>query len=78
MIFLRSFSSVLVGKVASSCFGVSGMATSSPAQDLRSFLLMKDTPDKGVRVRSDNGKLVIDLHIIVMFGVNISAIVKVL
>ena len=72
----QEFFSVLVGKVASSCFGVSGMATSSPAQDLRSFLLMKDTPDKGVRVRSDNGKLVIDLHIIVMFGVNISAIVK--
>lgn len=65
----------LIGKVSSECFGVSGMMVSSPAQGLRS-LLKKDTMDKGVRVRNIGGKLIVDLHISVMYGVNISAIVK--
>lgn len=65
----------LIGKVSSECFGVSGMMVSSPAQGLRSFL-KKDGMDKGVRVRNIGGKLIVDLHISVMYGVNISAIVK--
>ena len=35
-----------------------------------------DFPDKGVRVTEDSGKLVIELHIKVTYGLNISAIVK--
>ena len=31
---------------------------------------------KGVKIRARNGKLVIDLHIIVTYGTNISEIVK--
>lgn len=72
----QEFFSSLVGKVASNCFGVAGMATSNTAQNLRSILLLKDKPDKGVAVRSESGNLVIDLHIVVLFGVNIAAIVK--
>ncbi len=66
----------LIGKVSSECFGVSGMMVSSPAQGLRSMLFKKDAMDKGVRVRNIGGKLIVDLHISVMYGVNISAIVK--
>lgn len=66
----------LVGHAASECFGVSGMANSTPTQGLRSVLSQQDFPDKGVRVRTVGGGLVIDLHIIVTYGVNISAIVK--
>lgn len=65
----------LVGRAASECFGVSGMI-SSPYQGLKSIVSSKDIPNRGVRVRTDNGKLVIDLHIAVTYGVNISAIVK--
>ncbi|MBC8584666.1 Asp23/Gls24 family envelope stress response protein [Youxingia wuxianensis] len=65
----------LVGKAASECFGVAGMV-SSPSQGLRSAALGKDVPDKGVRVRTSGGGLVIDLHIVVVYGMNISAIVK--
>lgn len=66
----------LVGHAASECFGVSGMAQATPAQGLLSKITHKETPDKGVRVRLTGGRLVLDLHIVVTYGVNISAIVK--
>ncbi len=66
----------LVGRTASSCFGVAGMVTSSPMQTLRSFASKKGIPDKGVKVSVVKGQLIIDLHIAVAFGVNISVIVS--
>ncbi|MEF9983633.1 MAG: Asp23/Gls24 family envelope stress response protein [Oscillospiraceae bacterium] len=66
----------LVGHAASECFGVSGMVISTAYQGLRSVISSQDVQDKGVRVRTLNGRLVIDLHIIVTYGLNISAIVK--
>ena len=66
----------LVGHAASECFGVSGLAYSTPTQGILSAITRKDTPDKGVRVRSSGNKLIIDLHIVVTYGLNISAIVK--
>lgn len=35
-----------------------------------------DVPDKGVKVHITGGRLVLDLHIVVTYGVNISAIVQ--
>ena len=52
----------LVGHAASECFGVAGM--------------VDEAQDKGVKVRTVAGGLVIDLHIAVTYGVNIAAIVK--
>ena len=66
----------LIGHAASECFGVSGLVNSTPAQGVRSVFSRREIPDKGVRVRSSGGRLVIDLHIAVTYGVNISAIVK--
>lgn len=66
----------LVGQAASECFGVSGMVNSSPTQGLKYALTKRETADKGVRVRTVNGGLVIDLHIAVTYGVNISEVVK--
>ncbi len=68
--------SSLVGAVAAKSFGVSGMAVSSPAQGLQSVILRRNAPDKGVKVRTEDGKLIIDLHIMVAYGINIAAIVK--
>ena len=47
-----------------------------PYQTVRSRVLRRENPDKGVRVRSEDGKLLVDIHIAVTYGVNISAIVK--
>lgn len=66
----------LVGQVAQSCFGVTGMV-SRPIQSLKAIITSKadkDNYNRGVSVKSVNGSLVIDLHIAVSYGVNINAI----
>ena len=65
----------LVGKAVSECFGVAGMVN-SPTQGIRSAISHKDVPDKGVRVRTTNNGLIVDLHIVVVYGMNIAAIAK--
>lgn len=67
----------LIGNAVSSCFGVSEMVSSGAKQGLRDVFFKKnDAADKGVRVHSENGQLVVDLHIVVTHGLNIPAIVK--
>ena len=66
----------LVGDAVSSCYGVAGMVRSGPRQGLRSILTRRTHVDDGVRVRSEGDQLVVDIHIQVVFGMNISAIAK--
>ena len=66
----------LVGHAASECFGVSGMVFSDPTQGIRSALNRQDVADKGVKVKTTGGRLSIEIHIVVTYGVNIAAIVK--
>lgn len=72
----RNFFVNLVGATATSCFGVAGMSVSDPAQGLLRKFRKDYESSKGVKIRTRNGKLVIDLHIIVTYGTNISEIVK--
>ena len=67
-----------IGNAVSSCFGVAGMANSNAKQGLRSLLFKNKTDyiDQGVAVRSIGNGLVVDLHIVVTYGLNISAIVN--
>ena len=60
----------LVGHAASECFGVAGMVESTASQGLRYILKKDEAQDKGVKVRTVAGGLVIDLHIAVTYGVN--------
>ncbi|MDD2362399.1 MAG: Asp23/Gls24 family envelope stress response protein [Oscillospiraceae bacterium] len=66
----------LVGNAASSCYGVAGMVKSGAKQGLRSLISRRTYADEGVRVRIENDKLIVDLHITVIYGINISAIAK--
>lgn len=66
----------LVSAAAQSCYGVCGMATGGRSDSLKSLVLGSDFPDKGVRVTEDDGKLIIELHIKVTYGLNIAAIVR--
>lgn len=68
----------LVGRAAQSCFGVTGMVESNPYRSLKNAIKQRvsgDNSDQGVIVKNVNGELIIDLHISVSYGVNISAIV---
>ena len=65
----------LIGNAASSCFGVAGMAISNIRQGIRSLLNKHVSfADQGISVKKDGEGLIVDLHIIVTYGVNISAI----
>lgn len=66
----------LVGYIATSCFGVTGMAVSGKRQGLRSLFSKEEYMNKGVRVSYLDKKLYIDINILVTYGVNISEIVK--
>ncbi len=65
----------LIGNTVSSCFGVVGMAHSNARQQLRAFLKKGIIfPDQGVLVQKSSSGLLIELHIIVTYGLNINAI----
>lgn len=66
----------LVSAAASSCYGVADMATSGTADTVKSLVFGANYPDKGVRVTEEGGKLIIELHIKVIYGLNIAAIVR--
>ncbi len=68
----RDFLVQLVGNTAIHCFGVAGLAPVLPTKRL----LGKSSLSDGIRVRCRNNALVIELHILVSYGTNISAIVK--
>lgn len=66
----------LVGNAASSCYGVAGMVSSGARQGIRGLFSRREYADEGVRVRNEGDKLIVDLHICVIYGMNIAAIVK--
>ena len=63
----------IAGAVASKCYGVVGMAAKNKKDGVRR-LLKKDSMSRGIAVRVEENGIVIDLHIIVEYGVNINAI----
>lgn len=63
--------SELVSTVAQSGYGVAGMSTGGTADSLKS-IVFPDFPEKGVRVIEEDGKLIINLHIKVVYGLNIA------
>lgn len=71
----NEYFTALVSKTASSCFGVSGMVPSGASQELRSMAGAR-LPDKGVLVRAEEGALAVELHIEVVYGLNINEVVK--
>ena len=65
----------IVGNVANNCYGVVGMAAKNARDGLVS-LLKKDNYEKGVKVISTEGGIVIEMHIIVLYGVNLPAVTR--
>lgn len=63
------------GSSAVTCFGVVGMASIN-MRDGFVKLLRRDNLRHGVKINIENNKLTIDLHIIVSYGVSISAVAE--
>ena len=65
----------LIGKAVSSCYGVAGMVALG-TQKLTGLFFRADQADKGIRVSGNIDSIVVELHIIVTYGMNINAIAK--
>ncbi len=63
----------IAGAVATKSYGVVGMAAKNRKDGLVS-LLKFDNMSKGVKVTAEDGGIVITMHIMVEYGVNIKAI----
>ena len=63
-----------LGGTAVSCYGIIGMASKNQVKDGIIEILGKENYSKGIVVKQDEDKLVIDLYIIVMYGTKISEI----
>lgn len=63
----------IAGAVATSCYGVVGMAYKNASDSIAS-LLKWDNITKGIKVSASDEKIDIDLHIIVEYGINIKVI----
>ena len=76
VVLTLEYFSNLVANIASDSYGVKGMATRSMFEGFRALLFKRDFPEKGVAVHNVDDTLAIDIHIMVVYGVNISAIVE--
>lgn len=73
-VLTNDFFEGLVSNAITSCYGVAGISSRGAKDSLRG-LIFGSRQERGVRVREEEGALVIDLHIKVTYGVNIGAIV---
>ena len=61
------------GLIATSCYGVVGMAIRSPKDGIVS-LLKPSNLAKGIKVSIEDNEITVDMYIVVQYGVNINAI----
>ncbi len=69
--FSAEYFSTLVGEATKQCYGVAAMAPRDLTDVVKSVVRGNDS-EKGVRVTQEEGRLVIELHIAVSYGLNIS------
>ena len=60
----------IAGDAATRCYGVVGMAVRNKADGIAS-LLKKDAMSKGIKVIVEDDGLIVDVHVIVGYGINI-------
>ncbi len=61
------------GSVAVECFGIVGMASVNMKDGLVK-LLKRENLERGISVRVEDNKISLDFHVIVSYGVSISAV----
>ncbi len=71
-----NYFAAVAGTAAQSCYGVVGMENTGTGDSIKGILFGKNFCDKGVKITESGGALSIELHIAVLYGLNIQAIVK--
>ncbi|ATY85088.1 Asp23/Gls24 family envelope stress response protein [Kyrpidia spormannii] len=64
----------IAGTAAMECYGLAGMASRRQVKDSLTEFLGRDNPGRGVEVQVRDDKTVVDLHIIVVYGMKISEV----
>src|SRR4029078_464472 len=62
----------IVGRVASECYGVVGMAVRGAPRERVTQLLPKGRQARGIIVRNVDGAVVLDLTVAVAYGMNVA------
>lgn len=65
----------IAGLSAMECYGLVGMANRSATEGLVE-LLRREHLTKGVKVHTEENKIVIDLYVVIQFGTQISVVAK--
>ena len=65
----------IAGAVAVKCYGVVGMASRNKTDGIVS-LLRADTMTKGINITVEDSGIIVDMHIIVEYGININTTCK--
>lgn len=65
--------STYAGSIAVECFGIVGMATVNMKDGLVK-LLKKESLSHGINVQVQDNMIILDFHVIVVYGVNISSV----
>jgi uncharacterized alkaline shock family protein YloU len=63
----------LAGDAATRCYGVVGMANRNAAEGIVA-LLKKDSQSKGIKITIQEDGIVIELHVIIEYGINLKVI----
>ena len=64
----------IVGRVASECYGVVGMAVRGAARERVTQLLPRGRQARGIIVRNVDGAVGLDLHVVVAYGLNLAEV----
>lgn len=64
----------LIGGTISECYGVVGMTSRNILKDGFSDLLKRDNYTKGVIIKKKNNELILELYIVVVYGVRCSEV----
>ena len=64
----------IVGRVASECYAVVGMAVRGPARERVTQLLPRGRPARGIVVRNVEGAVGLELHVVVAYGLNLAEV----
>ncbi len=70
----EAYLSKLIGQEVTSCFGVVGMVPGNNRQRFSKLLSRKNQADLGILVTGNIENVTVELHITVVYGMNINAI----
>ena len=64
----------IVGRVASECYGVVGMAVRGAPRERVTQLLPRGRQARGIIVRNVDGAVALDLHVVIAYGLNLAEV----